>query len=110
MLLAHDPSLLSEAQWSGVVRDVARATGYTLRYHTFSSKRSTHGFPDWVFCRPRDGRLIFAELKTEGGKVSNDQLLWLEGLRACGVEAYVWRPSQYDEIASVLSRRPARAA
>jgi hypothetical protein len=65
------------------------------------------GFPDLTLLRA--GELIFAELKAEKGRVSPEQHEWLEGLRAVpGVEAYVWRPGDWDEIQARLTRqRPA---
>jgi hypothetical protein len=90
-ILAHDPSLLSEAEWSGLVVECARLGGWTLRYHTFVSRRSAHGFPDWFFWHPGvtrhsdDGYLqpmiLVAELKTEAGRVSEKQQAWLDALR-----------------------------
>ena len=61
------------------------------------------GFPDLVLCRPP--RLILAELKRVGGKVSPQQQEWLDALQACdGVECYVWYPSDWQQILSVLAR------
>lgn len=111
-LLARDPALLSESQWSGLVVELARLGGWTLRYHVFNSKRSNFGFPDWVLCKPP--RLIFAELKSDVGKTTDDQEAWLAGLRevekATGglVQAYVWRPSDYPEVVEILTGRQPR--
>jgi hypothetical protein len=60
------------------------------------------GFPDLVLCRPP--RLIFAELKRVGGKVSSQQREWLDALQACGVECYVWYPSDWEQIIHTLAR------
>ncbi|HZS02229.1 MAG TPA: VRR-NUC domain-containing protein [Chloroflexota bacterium] len=98
------------------VKSCAAAFGW-LVYHTRDSRRSDEGFPDLVLLRPP--RLIFAELKTEQGRVTHDQAMWLatfeelrfEELRArtrgaAGVlcEVYVWRPSAWlrGEIEGVL--------
>jgi hypothetical protein len=59
------------------------------------------GFPDLVLARPP--RVIFAELKTAKGKLGPEQENWLAALTACpGVEVYVWRPDQLDDIAQIL--------
>jgi len=51
----------------------------------------------------RDGRLIFAELKSERGRLTHPQRLWLAALRDCdGAAAYEWRPSSWSEIERVL--------
>jgi hypothetical protein len=51
----------------------------------------------------RPPRLVFAELKSETGTVKPAQAEWLDVLRAVpGLEVYVWRPGDMDEIARVL--------
>lgn len=70
-------------------------------YHTWSSMHSAGGFPDLVMVRVP--RLIFAELKSDKGKVSIEQEAWLESLRASGkCEVYLWRPSVWESITEVL--------
>lgn len=65
-----------------------------LHYHTFDSRKSTPGFPDSIILPGLRGPVIVAELKTEKGKVTEDQERWLEAFRQVpGVEVYVWRPS-----------------
>lgn len=98
---------MSEREFSALIVDVARLGGWH-RYHTFDSRRSSHGFPDWVFTR--DGRLIFAELKSEKGKLSPNQEIWIAELKLVAglndnVQVFVWRPSDWDEIVSVLTGR-----
>lgn len=58
------------------------------------------GFPDLVLARER---VVFAELKSERGKVQPEQSDWLERLRAAGAEAHLWRPSSWDDVVAVLS-------
>ena len=57
------------------------------------------GFPDLVLVK--GPRLIFAELKRDGGKVTADQLDVL-AVFADAAETYVWRPADFDEIQSAL--------
>lgn len=61
------------------------------------------GFPDLVLVRATDSRLIFAELKKETGTLSAEQALWLDLLRLCGAEVYVWRPSDLPAVQEVLA-------
>lgn len=61
------------------------------------------GWPDMVLVRERDHRLIFAELKAEKGKPTDDQakvLALLGGLPS--VQVFVWYPTDLAEIARVL--------
>lgn len=68
-------------------------------YHTYDSRRSAAGFPDLVLVRER---VIFAELKTETGKLGKEQQEWIGALANAGMEAHVWRPSDLEEIVRVL--------
>lgn len=63
------------------------------------------GFPDLVLVRR--GELIFAELKSESGKLSPEQVEWMEDLRyvaegsggmeglSHAVAAFVWKPEDW---------------
>jgi hypothetical protein len=70
------------------------------KYCTWRSIHSPAGYPDLCLAKP--GRLIYAELKSEKGKVSDKQREWLDTLKAAGAEAYVWRPSQFEEAVEIL--------
>lgn len=59
------------------------------------------GFPDLVLAHPVKG-LIFAELKTQRGRVSPAQRIWLNTLEATGAECHVWRPQDFDFIKNRL--------
>lgn len=91
-----------EGDFQGAVLDLAAAHGWTYRYHTFDSRRSTAGFPDLVLMRPPE--LLVVELKAEKGRTSREQEAWLEAFRACGVTAFVWRPSDWKIIEAALRR------
>jgi VRR-NUC domain len=81
----------SETQFQQAIVDLARALGW-LVYHTHDSRHSAPGFPDLVLVR--NGSLIFAELKTERGRVSGAQEEWLRNL--ADVEGVVWEGSDDD--------------
>ena len=74
-------------------------------YHTHDSRRSNPGFPDIVAVHTHGG-LIFAELKTEKGRVSKAQQEWLDDLTgSLGASihlGYAWvgtlRPSDWTRI------------
>ena len=91
----------AERDFQGRVRRLALEYGYRL-YHTWNSQGSDKGFPDLVMVRP--GRLIFAELKTHKGKLTQEQVTWLSLLAQSisGVEAYCWRPEDWPSIQEVL--------
>ena len=84
-------------------RKIARQHGW-LTYHTHDARRSEEGFPDLV---ATDGcTVLFAELKTRTGKLTEAQSLWIEMLRhATRLETYVWRPDDLPTIRERLSHR-----
>lgn len=91
---------VGERDLTGYVRDAAHALNWR-RYHTWLSKHSPAGFPDEVLVR--GDRLLFAELKSEGGKLTPEQAAWLEALRAVQhVEVFEWRPADMDAIVEAL--------
>jgi hypothetical protein len=91
-------SLTERAFQSQVVR-LARLFGWAC-YHTRDSRRSEAGFPDLVMVRRP--RVVWAELKSERGRLSPEQKAWIEELRASGQAVYIWRPSSWQEIERVL--------
>jgi hypothetical protein len=103
---------LTEKEWSAQVVELATLLGWK-RYHTYRSTRSAAGWPDEALVRDR---LVLLELKTEAGRVSPAQSEWLRALVDAGVEVYVARPTDLDDLAQILTHRgdpfedPLRAA
>lgn len=92
---------MTESAFLRQVVDIARLFRWA-HYHPQLSKWSERGWPDLVLCRPP--RLVLAELKRQNGKTTSHQEAWLELLRACpGVEVFLWRPSDLDEIVRILA-------
>lgn len=88
-----DVRRLNEKELAVAVAQTARDRGWR-RYHTHRSDFSPAGFPDETLVR--GGRLVIAELKSEGGKLSPLQAAWLEDLgQVAGIEVYLWRPEQW---------------
>lgn len=91
----------SEREWQAQVVDLAHLLGWRS-WHVLDSRGTSPGWPDLALVRPP--RLVLAELKTETGRVRPEQAATLELLRACGQEAYLWRPSDWSEVQRVLAR------
>ncbi len=92
----------TEAQFQAMVENLASMQGW-LYNHNYDSRKSTKGggLPDLIMVR--EGRVIFAELKRQKGKTTERQQLWLWSLSVCdGVESYLWRPSDWNDIQEIL--------
>lgn len=105
----------TEAEFQAAVIDLARLSGW-LVHHTRPARtadgwrtpiQGDKGFPDLVLVHERTGRQLLVELKSETGRLSEDQLRWGRALMAgCGPNNYrVWRPSDWDELARELRGR-----
>lgn len=90
---------MTEAELQSNVMDLCKVLRL-LVYHTHDSRKSPAGFPDLVIA---GRRLIMRELKTERGKLTPDQERWLAALRYAGIDADVWRPS--DWLAGNVTRQ-----
>ena len=105
---------VKEADFQAAVIELAELQGWRV-FHPHDSRKSQPGFPDLTMVR--DGRLIFAELKTNTGKITADQAIWLSDLsyvakiaqgnistRHPVMAVKVWQPSDWPEIEQALKR------
>ncbi len=61
------------------------------------------GFPDLILVHPIQKRIIWAELKSEKGRVSDKQFEWIKALAKAGQkEVFVWKPSDFDDVVDIL--------
>jgi len=104
----------TEKQFMAAVVQYAKLKRWKV-YHTYNSVKSEKGFPDLTLCRvehrskwaietnrPEIGRIIFAELKSEKGRLTKEQEYWLNDLACCPCEVYLWRPSDWKKIEMTL--------
>lgn len=99
---------LNEAEYTGTVLDLAGKMGWQLRYHTYRSKKSHTGFPDWVLINEQAMAVVVVELKGWDTKVQDDQVRFVNGFRLAGVPAFVSRPWHWPVLADylIIPRRP----
>ena len=98
---------MTEAELLAYVREAAGWLG-VLCYHTRDSRGSDPGFPDVVLAGP--GGLAIWELKSETGRVSEAQALWIRQLQAAGVDVGVRRPEHWPgQIMRELGQLAGRA-
>jgi hypothetical protein len=105
---------VNERQFQAAIIELAKWQGWKV-FHPLPAQNGRGdwrtaqagdiGFPDLVLVHPERG-VIFAELKTAIGKLSDTQNDWLMCLHAAGAEAYVWRPRDINDIKHRLTRSP----
>lgn len=95
----------SEADFTDAVIEYARLRSWLVFHElpawTLKGYRSLTqgdiGFPDLVLARKGD--VLFAELKSERGRLTKEQTRWLEQLEGFECAAfYLWRPSDWNFI------------
>jgi VRR-NUC domain len=106
---------MDERSFEKQVVELAHLFGYRVAHFGAAMNAKGHyrtptrydakGFPDLVLVRSdmgdRPKRLVFAELKSDTGRLSKDQAAWIDDLAATA-EAYVWRPRDWDDIVDIL--------
>lgn len=99
-------ALMSEDDLKARVIDFAKLHGWKVVHYRpartgkgYRTPLEGHpGCPDLILAR--DSVIIFAELKSQTGRVSPDQKEWLAAL---GTYGRVWRPSDLKEIEDILA-------
>lgn len=103
---------MPEYAWQALVIDIARLGGFRVAH--FRAARVADGWrtpvgadgkgwPDLLCAKP--GRLVAIECKRQRGRLTPEQIVWLDVLAAAGAEAYIWRPSDEPEVWRVLTGR-----
>lgn len=108
--MSPDPRRQTESQFQDAFLEYAQIHGWRrAHFRAARTKKGWRtavsadgaGFPDTVLARER---VIFAELKRDGGKRSPEQRVWGDILIAAGAEYYCWRPKDWPEIEDTLKR------
>ena len=99
---------LTESQFTGQVIRLAMLYGWQVCH--FRPAKTARGWrtaiqghagaPDIIAAR--NGRVVGAELKVGNNKPTKEQLLWLHHW---GQDAYLWYPSDWQQIEDVFSGR-----
>lgn len=96
----------SEAAFQKHVIALAKLAGWEV-FHQGDMRHilSGVGYPDLTLISQREPRVIFAELKTNTGETSAEQVRYaavISSLGIRGVEYYLWRPKHLEKIKQVL--------
>lgn len=111
------PPKVTEAQLSDSIAYVAKLYGWTVAHfrpaRTAASWATAvaydgKGFPDLVLVHPLRKLVVFAELKSDTGKLAPEQIRWADDLVLAGAEHHVWRPVNWPTILDLLSDGAAR--
>jgi hypothetical protein len=100
---------VSERDFQIAVLEAARLLGWRVAH--FRTARTARGwrtpvegdgagFPDLVLLRGE--RLLARELKSASGRLSAEQLAWLEAFGAAGVDVGVWREGDWETVKAEL--------
>ncbi len=101
---------LSERGFQTAVCELATYTGWrwthfrTVRDHNnryLTPLEGSPGFPDLVLVHPERG-VLFVELKTATGRLTDNQKQWGADLEAAGAEYHLWRPDDWNTIKTTL--------
>ena len=104
---------MKEKDFMAQVIDVAHANHWLCAHFRPAMMANGHwvtavqadgkGYPDLTLVKPP--RVLFVEVKGDDGRMSPEQVVWIGNLKSCpGVETYVWRQKDADEVISVLSK------
>ena len=102
---------ITEQVFQSQIVELAHLFGFTvLEIRKARTKRSWRtpwgadgeGYPDLTMFKSQ--RRVAIEVKSEKGKLSDHQQLWLDILAVAGFETYVFRPSHYDLVVEILHR------
>lgn len=102
---------LSESQFQSQVQELATLYGWEYMHirpglnqrgawRTPISGTLGAGWPDLILVRGQ--QMIFAELKSEKGKLTAPQVKVLNALEATGHPVFCWRPSDWDDVVRIL--------
>jgi hypothetical protein len=102
---------ISEAAWQQQVIDLAHMLGWQHLHVRRSIGKGRKwvtatnvAWPDLTLWSEKQQRFVFAELKTEKGKVTIEQMAILNSIGRAGGEVWVWRPSDLELVKEILTK------
>lgn len=103
-------SAAPERVWQEQVIELAHILGWRHLHvrrsigkgNAWVTATNVKGWPDLVLWSERQQRVLYVELKKEGGRLTLEQREVLASLAAAGCETWVWRPSDLDDVQRIL--------
>lgn len=102
---------VTEKLWQERVVQIAATCGFDAHHVKAGKYGGTYktdglaGMPDLILIGRRGQGIIFAELKTNTGKLSPVQEARIAQLLTNGCEVHIWRPLDEQKVVDRLSRR-----
>lgn len=103
MIKGFNPLPISEARFQAQVIQIARTFGWRVAHFRPGMDRRGNwktavqgdgeGFPDLILVHVKTHDIIFAEIKSDRGALTPDQVKWLEALDGLAI---VWRPRDFN--------------
>lgn len=104
---------LTEAEFQEMCVARARARGWLVHHDRRQDKGigGDPGFPDLVLAK--NGRIIFAELKSQRGRITQEQSHWIHHLNPewdfpdkyhDEVHVHIWRPADWPAIQQIIDQ------
>lgn len=103
---------ISEEKFKSQILELAQYCGWKRAHFRPAQKKDGtwytpvegdgKGFPDLVLVHRRRRLCLWVELKSDTGKVSAEQLDWINCLMDAGQRVAVWRPHMWDMIELLL--------
>lgn len=87
------------------VMHVRKSIGRRAGGAAWQTTTSIKGWVDLFLYHPDRGQVLAAELKSDSGRLTPEQIEVLDDLRRSGVQTRVWRPGDWEEIQAVLTGR-----
>jgi len=107
-----DPELtVSERMFQDAVMQLAATCGWDChhirpaKYGTTWKTDGLAGMPDLILIGKRGQGIMWAELKTDKGKLTEVQEARIVQLISNGEEVHIWRPRDLEKIKERLSKR-----
>jgi len=104
-------AIVDAAHYYGWLVHHTRTIGF--RNGGYGSPGIDNGYPDLCLVKPatrnqdgsikKHGQLIYAELKSDKGRLAEPQKIWLKALRDGGAQVYLWRPADLPAILKRLA-------
>lgn len=87
---------MTEAELLARVVEACRERGLRVFHSTDPRKDTERGWPDLAIAGPSSPHVLFAELKSEHGQLTREQIHWRWYLQHAGCAWRLWKPLDWE--------------